>query len=94
MVYNPLSMYPYDNARIAQVRSLKCNMKLTCLLRYCVLCGLCFREYYGLRGWLSQGVVDSHYVIMLTNVYTYSLYMHVTSSIGHVVYMKGNSHIH
>ena len=34
---------------------------------------------------LSQCVVDSHYVIMLTNVHTYSLYMYVTSSIGHGV---------
>ena len=69
-------------------------MKLACLLCYCVLCGLCLKEYYGLRGSLAQYIVDSHYVIMLTNVYTYSLYRHVTSSIGHGVYMKGSSHIH
>ena len=85
MVYNTLRMYPDVNARIAQVRSLKCNMKLACLLNYCVLCGLCLKEYYGLRGRMPQYVVDSHYVIMLTNVLTHSLYMHVTSSRGHGV---------
>ena len=73
MVNNPLPMYPYVNALITQVRSLKCNMKLACLLCYCVLCGLCLKEYYGLRGSLAQYIVDSHYVIMLTNVHTYSL---------------------
>ena len=73
MVNNPLPMYPYVNALITQVRSLKCNMKLACLLCYCILCGLCLKVYYGLRGWMPQYFVDSHYVIMLVNVYTLSL---------------------
>ena len=73
MVTNPFHMYPYVNAWIAEVRSLKCNMKLTCLLCYSVLCGLCLKEYYGLREWMPEYVVDSHYVIMFTNVHTYSL---------------------
>ena len=58
-VNNPLPMYPYVNAWIVQVRSLKCNMKLTCLLCYCVLCCLFLKEYYGLREWLPQCVVVS-----------------------------------
>ena len=29
-----------------------------------------------LRRWLPQGVIDSHYVIMLTNVHTHSHIMH------------------
>ena len=40
MVNSPLPMYPYVNSWIAQVRSLKCNKKMACLLCYCVLCGL------------------------------------------------------
>ena len=77
IVNNPLSLYPYVNALIAQVRSLKCNMKLTCLLCYCVLCGLCLKEYYGLRGWLLQYVVNKHYVVMLTKYrHTHSLTLH------------------
>ena len=35
---------------------------------------LCLIEYYGLRGCLPQYVVDSHYVIMLTNVHTLTHY--------------------
>ena len=89
MINNPLPMYPYVNAWIAQVKSLKCNMKLACLLCYCVLCGLWLKVYYGLRGWLPQWVVDSHYVIMLTNVNIHSLYMNVTSSIGSWCLIKG-----
>ena len=77
IVNNPLSLHPYVNALIAQVRSLKCNMKLTCLLCYCVLCGLCLKEYYGLRGWLLQYVVNKHYVVMLTKyTHTHSLTLH------------------
>ena len=54
MVNNPLPMYPYVNAWIAEVRSLKCNIRFICLLCYCVLCGLCLKVYYGLRGWMPQ----------------------------------------
>jgi len=85
IVNNTYSMYPYVKSLIAQVRSLKCNIKSTCLLCYCLLYGVCLTEYYGIRGWLPQYVVDSHYVVMLTNVHTRSLCMHVTSSIGHGV---------
>ena len=31
---------------------------------------------------VDTSIVDSHYVIMLTNVHTHSLYMHVTRRIG------------
>ena len=84
MVNNPLPMYPYVNECLAQVRSLKCYLKLACLLCYCVLSGVFLKEYYGLTGWMCQCHVDMHYVIMLTNVHTHSHYMRVTS-IGHDV---------
>ena len=53
-------MYPYVNAWIAQVRSLKFNMKLACLLCNYVSCGLCLKVYYALRGWMPQGLIDTH----------------------------------
>ena len=68
-------------------------MKLDCLLCYWLLSGLFLKVYYGHRGWKPQYVVDSHYVIMLTNVHTHSLYMHILSIIGHDFYMKGGAHI-
>ena len=44
MANNSLPMYPYVNAWIVHVRSLKCYMKLTCVLCYRVLCGLCLKS--------------------------------------------------
>ena len=49
-------------------------VKLYCLLCYYLLCGLCLVVHYGPREWMPQCVVDSHQLIMLTNIHTLTLH--------------------
>ena len=75
--YWPLPMYPYVNVWIAKVRGLECNAKILvafyakwCCMVYALLCIVV------LRGWLPREVMDSYYVIMLTNIHTHSHIIH------------------